>query len=96
MAKQRSLAEASKGVVTKVRGCETWDVLLRQANPTRMAEIDLWLDQWEGGECRETFQTPNSIALFIVKNSEGLVKNAPPVIKYMQRRAANGKPRRSK
>ena len=92
---KRSLAQAAKGYTPKGRGYETWDVLLRQRNPSRMEEIESWIDEWESGGCRDVFDTRNSLALFIIKHTDGLVKNTPPVIKYMQRRA-NGKPSRSK
>lgn len=60
-----------------------------------MEEIDGWIDEWASGKCRDVFATPNALALFIARNSEGFVHNAPPVVKYMQRRT-DGKPRRSK
>lgn len=94
MAAKRSLADAAKDQPPP-RRFPTWDEKLRQKNPQRMEEIDGWISEWEGGKCRELFATANALALFIAKNSEGFVQNAPPVLKYMQRRT-DGKPRRSK
>lgn len=84
MAKQRTLAEAAKGHEAKQRGYEPWYVVLKRKNPTRMAEINQWIGEWESGGCREAFPTRNALAAFIAKHCEGTVKNPPPVIRYIE------------
>lgn len=91
---KRSLAEAAKGVAPVQRGYEPWYVRLRRQNPKQMEEIEGWVEEWNSGAGRDKF-TANSFALFIAAHTEGLVRNAPPIIKYIQGRA-DGKPRRSK
>ena len=82
-AKRRTLAEAAKDYQPKRQGYPAWYEVLKQKNPDRLAEINDWIRTWEGGGCRDKFDSRNKLAIFIARNSEGLVKNAPSIIKYM-------------